>query len=77
MITDLLCGFGCFAVYLLLAVLIGRGIHLGQRPSPPRPAPNPDEDLLADQPVEVLSDAEVDCRFHTLTRGGPHREWWA
>lgn len=76
MITDLLVGLGGFTAYMLVVLLIARGIHLGDCP-PPTPDPV-DEDLLADQPVEVLSPVEVDRRFHALTaRGGPHREWWA
>lgn len=76
MITDLLVGFGGFTAYVLVVLLIAHGIHLGDCPPP---APDPaGEDLLADQPVEVLSPAEVDRRFHALTgHGGPRREWWA
>lgn len=87
MITDLVCGFGLLGAYLFVVLAIAAFIHLGADPDEDEvapaavvaaPAPAGEVDLLADQPVDVLTQDAVDRRFYALTgRGGPRREWWA
>lgn len=58
-----------------LAVALGIAIGLSIRDADRRAAA--DRDPLADQPVEVLADVDVDARFARIAERLPTREWLA
>lgn len=58
-----------------VAVLIGRGIReADRREEVARPA---EEDLLADQPAEILTPAGIDARFRQIAPSTSTRSWTA